>query len=98
VRFVTEWLPWHSLTPTGQLDNAAKALARVRGQPIESDYIRDELAEIVANFEYEKMVIPHTTYLGGWANCFKGSLSNGSSNVRRTLLGVGMQMMQQLTG
>jgi MFS family permease len=43
-------------------------------------------------------IIPQTSYLGSWAACFKGGLSNGSSNLRRTLLGIGMQMMQQLTG
>jgi len=82
----------------GKLDLAAKALARVRGQPIESEYIQDELAEIIANHEYEMSLIPQTTYLGSWAQCFKGSLGNGASNVRRTLLGIIMQMMQQLTG
>lgn len=82
----------------GKLEQAAKALASVRGQPIESQYIQDELAEIIANHEYEMQVTPQTSYIGGWTNCFKGSLSNGSSNLRRTLLGILMQMMQQLTG
>ncbi len=82
----------------GNLEKAARALSHVRGQPIDSDYIQDELAEIIANHEYEMQVIPQTTYLGSWANCFKGGLGNGSSNLRRTLLGIGMQMMQQLTG
>jgi MFS family permease len=35
----------------GRIEDAAKALASVRGQPISSEYIQDELAEIVANFE-----------------------------------------------
>ncbi|RDW65174.1 hypothetical protein BP5796_09866 [Coleophoma crateriformis] len=82
----------------GRPEDAAKSLSSVRGQPIESEYIQDELAEIIANHEYEMSVIPQTSYLGGWANCFKGSISNGSSNIRRTLLGILMQMMQQLTG
>ena len=82
----------------GKLERAAQALASVRGQPIESEYIQDELAEIIANHEYEQQVIPQTSYLGGWANCFKGSLTNGASNLRRTILGIFMQMMQQLTG
>jgi MFS family permease len=43
-------------------------------------------------------VIPQTSYFGGWANCFKGGLTSGNSNLRRSLLGIGMQMMQQLTG
>lgn len=37
----------------GNLKMAAKALSSVRGQPEESDYVRQELAEIVANHEYE---------------------------------------------
>ncbi|KFY78147.1 hypothetical protein V499_02583 [Pseudogymnoascus sp. VKM F-103] len=82
----------------GKLEQAAKALASVRGQAVDSDYIQDELAEIIANHEYEMAVIPQTTYLQGWANCFHGSITQGSSNVRRTILGIVLQMMQQLTG
>ncbi|KAH8681213.1 general substrate transporter [Xylariales sp. PMI_506] len=82
----------------GKIEEAAKALAYVRGQPEDSAYIKDELAEIVANNEYELQVIPQTSYLGSWAACFKGSLSKGNSPIRRTLLGIGLQMMQQLTG
>jgi sugar porter (SP) family MFS transporter len=82
----------------GRLEDAAKSLSSVRGQPVESEYIQAELAEIIANHQYEMSVIPNTSYLGGWANCFAGSLWNGSSNLRRTLLGILMQMMQQLTG
>ncbi|KFY06210.1 hypothetical protein V491_08783, partial [Pseudogymnoascus sp. VKM F-3775] len=82
----------------GKLEHAAKALASVRGQPVDSDYIQDELAEIIANHEYEMQVIPQTSYLQGWANCFHGSILQGSSNVRRTILGIILQMMQQLTG
>jgi len=48
----------------GRLDDAAKSLASVRGQPVDSEYIQDELAEIVANHEYEQSVIPQTSYIG----------------------------------
>jgi MFS family permease len=82
----------------GNLGSAAKALSSVRGQPIESEYIQDELAEIIANHEYELSVVPQGSYLASWTNCFAGSLSHGSSNIRRTLMGIGLQMMQQLTG
>ena len=82
----------------GKLENAAKALASVRGQPIDSDYIQDELAEIIANHEYEQQVIPQTSYIAGWTNCFKGSIFKAESNTRRTTIGILMQMMQQLTG
>lgn len=82
----------------GKLEKAAKALASVRGQPVDSAYIQDELAEIIANYEYEKKVVPQTSYIGGWTNCFTGSVFNGNSNARRTMVGILMQMMQQLTG
>ncbi|KAK7193077.1 hypothetical protein DPSP01_007584 [Paraphaeosphaeria sporulosa] len=82
----------------GKLDKAAAALARVRGQPVDSEYIQDELAEIIANHEYEMSIIPQTSYLGSWKACFKGKISAPSSNARRTTMGIFMQMMQQLTG
>jgi sugar porter (SP) family MFS transporter len=82
----------------GKLDKAAHALSRVRGQPIDSEYIQDELAEIIANHEYEMSILPQTSYLGSWMSCFEGKISSPSSNARRTTLGIVMQMMQQLTG
>ncbi|KAK0715041.1 hypothetical protein B0H67DRAFT_490088 [Lasiosphaeris hirsuta] len=82
----------------GKIELAAKDLALVRGQPVDSEYIKDELAEIVANHEYEMQVIPQTSYIGSWMACFQGSLQKGNGNLRRTILGAGMQMMQQLTG
>jgi sugar porter (SP) family MFS transporter len=82
----------------GNLTKAAHVLARVRGQPEDSVLIQEELAEIVANHEYELSVIPQTGYFGSWYACFKGGLSNPSSNLRRTILGTSLQMMQQWTG
>jgi sugar porter (SP) family MFS transporter len=82
----------------GKLDKAASALGRVRGQPLDSEYIQDELAEIIANHEYEMSIVPQHSYLGSWLACFKGKLSSPSSNARRTTLGIFMQAMQQLTG
>ena len=72
----------------GKLDAAARALASVRGQPIESEYIQDELAEIIANHEYELSVVPQTTYFASWANCFHGKITDPASNLRRTLCGI----------
>ena len=60
--------------------------------------IQTELAEIVANHEYELQVIPQGSYFSSWANCFKGSLFHQKSNLRRTILGTSLQMMQQWTG
>ncbi|KAL2217276.1 general substrate transporter [Thermoascus aurantiacus ATCC 26904] len=82
----------------GNLDRAAQVLSRIRGQPQDSEYIQQELAEIVANHEYELQVIPQGGYFTSWLNCFKGSLFKANSNVRRTVLGTSLQMMQQWTG
>lgn len=82
----------------GRLDKATDSLARLRGQHRDSEYIQVELAEIVANEEYERQLIPSTTWFGSWANCFKGTLWSGKSNLRRTILGTSLQMMQQWTG
>jgi sugar porter (SP) family MFS transporter len=82
----------------GKIEQAAEALANVRGQPLDSVFVQEELAEIVANNEYELSVVPQGSYMASWTNCFAGSISEGSSNIRRTLMGIGLQMMQQLTG
>lgn len=82
----------------GNVEQARIALGRVRGQPPTSEYVELELSEIIANAEYERQVIPNTGYLGSWLNCFTGSLFKPSSNVRKTILGTSMQMMQQWTG
>ncbi|KAG8631364.1 hypothetical protein KVT40_000504 [Elsinoe batatas] len=76
-----------------RLDAAVKALARVRGQPADSDYIQDELAEIQANYEYELQVGEVT-----WAGCFKGGIGKRNSNVRKVVVGIALQMFQQWTG
>lgn len=39
-----------------------------------------------------------TGYAQSWLNCFKGSFTDPGSNLRRTLLGISAQMMQQWTG
>ncbi|CAO3673509.1 unnamed protein product [Umbelopsis ramanniana] len=82
----------------GNVDAARLALGRVRGQAPDSDYINNELAEIVANAEYERRVIPNTGYFGSWAACFSGSLFKANSNIRKVILGTSIQMMQQWTG
>ncbi|THW59105.1 putative glucose transporter rco-3 [Aureobasidium pullulans] len=82
----------------GNVEAARSALARLRGQPGDSDYIEAELSEIVANEEYERSMIPTSGWVSGWANCFKGSLWKQNSNLRKTILGTSLQMMQQWTG
>jgi MFS family permease len=82
----------------GRVEKARESLVRLRGQPPGSEYIEAELAEIVVNEEYERSLIPSTGWFSSWANCFKGSLWNQGSNVRKTILGTSLQMMQQWTG
>ncbi|KAL0937153.1 MFS monosaccharide transporter [Colletotrichum truncatum] len=82
----------------GRLADATDALCRLRGQPKDSEYVQVELAEIVANEEYERQLIPSTTWFGSWANCFRGGLTRSNSNLRKTILGTSLQMMQQWTG
>lgn len=82
----------------GKLEEAARVLERLRDQPQGSVFVQEELAEIIANHEYELSVIPQSGYIGSWANCFTGSLMSPSSNLRRTILGTSLQMMQQWTG
>ncbi|MCJ1262745.1 hypothetical protein MMC22_002615 [Lobaria immixta] len=82
----------------GKIDKATTSLAKLRGEPEGSEYIQQELAEIIANHEYELKVIPQGSYISSWLNCFSGSLWNPSSNIRRTILGTSLQMMQQWTG
>jgi MFS family permease len=43
-------------------------------------------------------MIPSSGWFSSWANCFKGSLWDSKSNLRRTILGTSLQMMQQWTG
>ena len=82
----------------GKIDRAAEVLGRLRGQPRDSEFVQTELAEIVANHEYELQVVPQGSYFSSWINCFKGGLFDQRSNLRRTILGTSLQMMQQWTG
>jgi MFS family permease len=79
----------------GDLVKATQTLTRLRGEPEGSEYIQQELAEIVANHEYELSVTPNGNYFATWMHCFSGGLRNPSSNLRRTILGTSLQMMQQ---
>ncbi|KAJ6172166.1 Major facilitator-type transporter ecdD [Penicillium chermesinum] len=54
--------------------------------------IQAELAEIKANYEYEKQISSNS-----WFDCFKGGMSP-YGNLRRVLVGVCLQMFQQWTG
>jgi len=82
----------------GRVEKARKALSSLRSQPPDSEYVEAELAEIVANEEYERSLIPSGSWAQGWANCFRGSVWKSNSNLRKTILGTSLQMMQQWTG
>ncbi|KAK2689360.1 hypothetical protein QWA68_011377 [Fusarium oxysporum] len=82
----------------GDIQKATESLSYIRGQPPTSEYIQDELAEIIANHEYERTVTPDTGYINSWLVCFKGPITSPSSNIRRTIVGAGIQGMQQLSG
>lgn len=86
------------LVRKGKLQTAVKVLASLRGQPEGSEYVQQELTEIIANHEYEMSVTPQKGYVSSWLNCFKGGLFRPSSNLRRVILGTSLQMMQQWTG
>ncbi|KAK2735927.1 hypothetical protein FQN57_001067 [Myotisia sp. PD_48] len=75
-----------------KLAQAALALARIRGQPADSQLIEAELSEIQANYDYEKDLSSSS-----WVDCFRGGL-RPSSNARRVLIGTSLQMFQQWTG
>lgn len=76
----------------GRMDDALRALERVRGQPGSNPAVQAELAEISANFEYEKQIASTS-----WSDCFKGGLS-ARGNLRRVIAGTALQMAQQMTG
>jgi MFS family permease len=82
----------------GKIDKARAVLVRLRRQSADSQYIEVELAEIIANADYERSLMPSDTWFGTWAACFSGSLWTANSNLRRTILGTSLQMMQQWTG
>ncbi|KAJ9609055.1 hypothetical protein H2200_006826 [Cladophialophora chaetospira] len=82
----------------GRPEKAAAALARLRSQPQDSEQVHFELAEIIANHQYELQLNPHTTYIASWTNCLRGGLRNPSSNLRRTLMGTSMLAFQQWGG
>ena len=57
----------------GKIEMARKALTRLRNQPPDSKFVEAELTEIILNEEYERSLIPSSSWFASWANCFKGS-------------------------
>ncbi|KAH0544218.1 hypothetical protein FGG08_001663 [Glutinoglossum americanum] len=75
------------LIKTGRMDEAAKALSRLRRLPVDDPSLLEELAEIKANHDFE-MSIGQASYI----DCFRGTLG------KRQLTGCALQALQQLTG
>ena len=75
------------LIKKGQADKAAQSLARLRRLDAQHPAIAEELAEIIANHEYE-LSIGGASYLA----CFKAPIRS------RLLTGMALQALQQLTG
>ena len=75
-----------------RIDEAAQSLSRLRSQPVESAFVQGELTELIANREYELRIVKP-----GWLPCLQGGWKP-SGNLRRCVLGILMQMMQQWTG
>ena len=84
----------------GEIDRARGALAKLRAQSTHSFTVERELKAIVDRFDIEKRDTPekYTTVLGQWKNCFRGPCGRRDSHIRRTLLGMTVQMFQQITG
>jgi SP family sugar:H+ symporter-like MFS transporter len=74
------------------LEKAIKSLERVRGQSGSTPEIQAELAEIKANYEYEKQIASTS-----WLDCFRGGFAP-RGNLRRVITGTSLQMFQQWTG
>lgn len=90
IQFMPESPRW--LAAHGHFEEAKVALARTRGISLENsktDYaVQREVDEIRENIEFEKNI------RGGWVDCFKPE----RKTLYRTLLGMSLQSLQQLTG
>lgn len=70
-----------------KMDKAAVSLGKLRRLPPDHPSVQDELGEIQTNHQYE-MSLGKASY----RDCFRGGM------LKRTLTGMGLQALQQLTG
>jgi len=75
-----------------EINKAAKALAFLRGIPVEDPRLLEELVEIKATYDYEAS-FGKATFL----DCFKSSEVR-PKQVLRMITGMGIQIMQQFSG
>ena len=77
------------LIKQGKSDAAAQALSRLRGLPVDHESIVTELTEVQANHQDE---IERSLGGGSYLDCFRGRM------LKRTLTGIILQALQQLSG
>ncbi|KAM7188866.1 putative MFS monosaccharide transporter [Naviculisporaceae sp. PSN 640] len=96
--FLPESPRWY--VKMGKPEKARDALARLRGQQPKAPSVSAELSAITASHEESQLLaLPGSdTFVGSWANCFRGGLGDRGSNLRRTLLGATVQLFQQISG
>ncbi|KAH8110120.1 general substrate transporter [Phellopilus nigrolimitatus] len=111
IQFMPESPRWSARH--GRPDAARTAIAKVRALPEDHPIVEGELEEMIASLEVEEGISKEALLNGevvktgegvkvsglqGWLSCFKG-FRRGSSRVGyRTILGMTLQSLQQLTG
>ena len=71
-------------------EEAKKAISRIRRQPVDSEFVQRECRDLTEIWKVERELS------AGWIACFSGGFKSGS-NLHRTLIGITIQMMQQLS-